>query len=279
MTVDGGGLRGGSTKIAGNVSSQFVSALLLVAPRAHQEMNIHLTTTLESAPYVLMTLDVMQWFGVSVACDDSLRHFEVARQPYVPTRYPVEGDWSSASYLLALGALAGRVQVDNLKAESLQADRIMADILKQMGASVRVEPTAVTVAQSPLRAVNVDLSNCIDLLPTVAVLAAAAEGTSTLTGIRRARTKESDRVAAVREGLERLGITAREAEDSLSITGGPTHPAVIDSHGDHRIAMAFAALGVARGGTTIEGAECVAKTYPDYWHILRHLGGEVTLHE
>jgi len=279
VEVLGGSLRGGETQLPGDLSSQFVSALLLAAPFSQKSVSIRLTTPLESAPYVLMTLDCMQWFGVSVAFSQSMDVFEVAPQAYKATRYRVEGDWSSASYLVALGALAGKVTVQNVSAESLQADRAILDFLREMGASAIVSGSSVTVLESRVKAIRADLSNCIDLLPTVAVLAAVAEGTSELTGIGRARIKESDRVAAVREGLEAMGIAVTEEADRLTVTGGQPRGAVIDSHDDHRIAMAFAVLGMVAGETVIRGAECVSKTYPRFWEDLAALGGMVRLDE
>lgn len=279
VTVEGDGLRGGSTELPGNVSSQFVSALLLAAPLAVEGVTVRLTTPLESAPYVLMTLDCMQWFGVSVVFSEANDVFEVARQRYRPTRYEVEADWSSASYPLALAAMAGEVEVDHLSAESLQGDRAILDILREMGASVIVSGSAVRVERSRLRAITTDLGDCTDLLPTVAVLAAVADGTSSLSGIRRARIKESDRVAAVREGLERMGIGVVEEDDRLLITGARPHGAVIDSHDDHRIAMAFGLLGSVAGDTVVEGAECVAKTWPEFWEVFADIGGKVTRDE
>ena len=279
VTVEGGGLRGGSTELPGDVSSQFVSALLLAAPLAAEDVTVKLTTPLESTPYVLMTLDCMQWFGISVVYSETRDVFEVARQRYRPTRYEVEADWSSASYPLALAAMAGEVEVDHLSAESLQGDRAILDILREMGASVIGSGSTVKVARAKLRAITTDLGDCTDLLPTVAVLAAVAEGTSTLSGLRRARIKESDRVSAVREGLERMGIEVVETEDRLLITGGTPHGAVIDSHDDHRIAMAFGLLGSVAGDTVIDGAECVAKTWPEFWEVFAEIGGKVTCDE
>ena len=146
-----------------------------------------------------------------------------------------------------------------------------------MGASVTIGNKSITVRKSGLRAINADLSNCIDLLPTMAVLAAAAEGVSRFTGIERARIKESDRIAAMRLGLERMSIVFIEEEDRISIKGGSPHAAIIDSRDDHRIAMAFGLLGTVAGDTIIEAAECVSKTYPHFWEDLASLGGKVTI--
>jgi len=277
VVVKGGRLRGGVTELPGNVSSQFVSALLLISPFADEATKIRLTTPLESRPFVLMTLDCMQWSGITVAFSEDLDEFEILSQAYQPTKYRVEGDWSSASYLLALGALSGEVEVENLNPESLQGDKAILNFLKDMGALVTVGKNSVTVRRSRLKAIKADLSDCIDLLPTMAVLAAAADGTSEFTGIERARLKESNRASALREGLEGMGIKVIEERNRLSITGSPAKGSVIDSRGDHRIAMAFSLLGSAVGGTIIDDAECVSKTYPEFWDTLKSIGGEVKI--
>jgi len=277
VVVKGGKLRGGATELPGNVSSQFVSALLFIAPLAEERVRIRLTTPLESQSFVLMTLECLKMFGIRVKFSKDLRQFEILRQTYKPTNYRVEGDWSSASYLLALGALSGEVEVDNLNPASLQGDRVILDFLKDMGALVRVDKNSVTVKRSRLNGIRADLSNCIDLLPTMAVLAAAADGVSQFTGIERARLKESNRVSAIREGLERMGIKAIEEKNRLTITGSEPKGSVIDAKDDHRIAMAFGILGSAAGGTIIDGAECVAKTYPEFWDVLKSIGGEVKI--
>ena len=153
----------------------------------------------------------------------------------------------------------------------------MLNLLKDMGAQVLVSTDSVTVQRSKLEAITADLSDCIDLLPTLAILAAVADGASQFTGIKRARLKESNRVAALREGLTRMGIKVIEETDSLTIVGSRPKGSSIDSHDDHRIAMAFSILGSSTGATTINGAECVRKTYPEFWDILRSLGGKVEI--
>ena len=277
VTVRGGRLKGGMVKLSGDISSQFISALLLIAPLAEGGISIRLTTPPKSKPYLKMTLDCLEKFGIKLEAPEDLREFEVPKQEYRPASYQIEGDWSSASYLLALGAVLGKVTVTNLNPESLQGDRIMLNLLKDMGAQVLVSNDSVTVQKSELKAITADLSDCIDLLPTLAILAAVADGTSRFTGIERARLKESNRVAALREGLTRMGIKVIEETDSLTIVGSRPKGSSIDSHDDHRIAMAFSILGSSTGGTTINGAECVRKTYPEFWDILRSLGGKVEI--
>jgi 3-phosphoshikimate 1-carboxyvinyltransferase len=277
VTVEGGKFNGGTTSLPGNISSQFVSALLHIAPMAANGMTIKLTTPLESRPYVMMTMEAMHWFGINTAFNDSLDKFDVLPQKYKPTKYIVEGDWSSASYLLALGALAGEVEVNNLDMESLQGDRMLIDFLKEMGASVITGRNSVIVIQSKLKAIKTDLSDCIDLLPTMAVLAAAADGVSEFIGIERARIKESDRVAVVQEGLARMGIYVTAEKNRMTVTGSKPQGALIDSKGDHRIAMAFSLLGTMSGNMVIDGAECVTKTYPEFWDVFKNLGGKVQI--
>ena len=260
----------------------------------------------------------MKEFGVDVA--RSFDSFVVKRQRYRPVKFDVEGDWSSASYFLALGALSEEgIKVGNIRTSSIQGDRVILDFLRTMGAQVRVAGDSVTVGKGDLKAIKADLSDCIDLLPTMAVLASMADGRSELTGIERARIKESNRIAAVRESLEKLGISVSEDGNRLMITGlqtvdpnkkeeeeeasgtdaesgeegeegqeseegqkpqdTPEIPqiAVIDSHNDHRIAMAFGALGTAVGNMIIEGAECVSKTYPEFWNTLKKVGGQLEI--
>jgi 3-phosphoshikimate 1-carboxyvinyltransferase len=278
VNVTGGTLRGGLTELPGHISSQFVSALLLVAPLAREEVTVRLTSRLTSKPYLLMTLECLKKFGINV--DASSGEYTVPRQAYCPARFAVEGDWSSASYFLALGALSGGIEVANISTDSVQGDKVILDFLKKMGAKVKVSDNSVTVSKGNLKAIKADLADCIDLLPTMAILAALADGTSEFTGIEMARIKESNRIAAVKEGLARAGIAVSMGSNRLAVTGMMTgQPAIIDSRSDHRIAMAFGVLGSVRGGVTINGAECVAKTYPGFWDTLVSIGGKVEKNE
>ena len=275
VTVAGGHLAGGTAQLPGDISSQFVSALLLIAPMAAKGVSIRLTSPPRSRPYLEMTLDCMRKFGIAIDTSNDLTVFEVMPQQYKASAYTIEGDWSSVSYLLALGAAVGEVTVSNLEHNSLQGDRIMLNLLQQMGADIEMKEDSITVRKSNLKAITADLADCIDLLPTMAVLAAIAEGESRFNGISRARIKESNRVLAVKDGLENMGINIIEEEDSLSIKGAKPSGATIDSFNDHRIAMAFSILGAAVGDTIIKNAECVSKTYPDFWQTFQNLGGEV----
>ena len=279
IIVNGSKLKGGATELPGNISSQFVSALLFISPFAEKGMSIRLTTPLESQSFVLMTLECLKQFGIKVKSSENLREYEISKQAYIPTKYRVEGDWSSASYLLTLGALCGEVEVKNLNPDSLQGDKVILEFLKEMGALVNIGKNSVTVKRSGLKAIQADLTDCIDLLPTMAVLAAVAEGISEFTGIERARLKESDRPSVVKEGLQRMGIKIVEEKNRLVVVGGPMVNTAIDSRGDHRIAMAFSLLGFYSDGVTINNAECVSKTYPVFWDIMKRIGGEVKIDE
>jgi 3-phosphoshikimate 1-carboxyvinyltransferase len=280
VTVEGGHPIGDSTELPGDISSQFVSALLLLAPFAPRGMTIRLTAPLFSKSYVEMTISCLKEFGIHV--DASPDRFFVRRQLYRPARFEVEGDWSSAAYFLSLGAVCGEVAVINLKADSLQGDRVIVEYLRKMGANVWVaKDSSINASPGELKAIPAYVADSIDLLPTLAVLAALAKGKSVLSGIANARLKESDRVTAVKNNLQKMGVDVAEIEDSLVITGPvetPKEPVVIDSYGDHRIAMAFGILGAAIGGITIKGSECVAKTYPTFWDMMKRVGVRMETH-
>jgi 3-phosphoshikimate 1-carboxyvinyltransferase len=277
VLIKGGKLLGGTVELPGDISSQYISALLFVSPCSENGMAISLTSRPESKPYILMTRDCMHVFGIEVSHNLDFTRLSIQRQQYHPSRYMVEGDWSSASYLLALGAVAGETEVTNLNPNSRQADSEIWILLNRMGATMKAGHGTLTVRKSRLNAFKADLTDCIDLLPTLAALAAVADGESELRGIIRARLKESDRIAAMKQGLVKMGIEVLEEPDRLLIRGSSPHGAIIDSRNDHRIAMAFSILGVLAGDTEIEGAECVTKTFPAYWDILEKLGGKVHL--
>ena len=268
-----GGFGGGEVSIRGDISSQFVSALLLIAPFAREQLQVKVTTRLESAPYVGMTLDAMRGFWVQAEASEGYREITVKRQAYTPPTFDVEGDWSSGAYMLAAGALAGKVSVENLHPGSRQPDAAIAKILKEMGAEPQFREQGVSVECAELRGIDWDLTDSPDLFPVVAALCSAAKGESSLRGIRRLRLKESDRIYSMVEGLSRMGVKTESSDETMTIHGGMPEGAVIDPHDDHRIAMAFGVIGlVARGETTIKDAECVSKSYPDFWGDLEALG-------
>jgi 3-phosphoshikimate 1-carboxyvinyltransferase len=271
-----GGVEGGEVSIRGDISSQFVSALLLIAPFAREHLRVKVTTRLESAPYVRMTLDAMRAFGVQAEASEGYKEITVKRKAYTPTTFAVEGDWSSGASILAAGVLVGKVSVENLHPGSRQADAAIAEILGEMGAEPKFHEQGVSVEWSELRGIDWDLSDSPDLFPVVASLCSAAKGESSLRGLKRLRLKESDRIASMVEGLSRMGVKTESSEETMTIHGGAPEGAVIDPHDDHRIAMAFGVLGLAaRGETTIENAGCVSKSYPDFWEDLETLGAQI----
>ena len=276
VTVESVGLKGGLVNLEGNVSSQYLSALLLVGPFAEEGISIKLSSPLQSKPYILMTMECLKEFGIDIEFSNDFNEFSVIKQLFRPADYVVEGDWSSASYLLALGAVSGKIEVENLQLESMQGDKILLYFMREMGAVIEEKRKSIMVKSSGLQAIKVNLEDCIDLLPTMAILAATATGTSEFVGISRARIKESNRVAAIVDGLSRLGLKVVEERDRLKITGNKPHSAIIDSCNDHRIAMAFAILGMKTGGITIDNAECVSKTFPGFWGVIKDLGGQIT---
>lgn len=272
-----GPIRGGAVTLPGNVSSQYVSALLLAAPLAEEKVEINVSGPLESKYYVDMTLDMQQVFGVRIDATDDLTEFQASGQAYIPSEVSVEGDWSSAACLLAAAAIAGnKVTVNGLNVRSRQADRSVLGVFQRMGARVRCDSESTTVERSQIVSVEIDVSNCPDLFPVICALCATAAGTSRITGIRRLRIKESNRVQAMSEGLKEMGIQTSETEDSYVVHGGKAHKAIVDPHRDHRIAMAFAVLGLSVGDVTIVDAECVGKSYPSFWPDLKSLGAKVT---
>ena len=280
VNILGGRPIGDEAELPGDISSQFVSALLLLGPFAPHNMTIRLTTPLVSKPYVDLTIWCLRQFGINV--EASPDKFVVRRQIYRPTRLDVEVDWSSASYLLALAAPCGDIEVTSLNPASIQGDRVILEYLSQMGAEVRIARDSISVSRGKLKGIPAHLADYIDLLPVMAVLAALAEGRSEFTGVARARLKESDRVMAIKNNLEKMGVSVEEAPDRLIITGPAqkfSQPVIIDSYGDHRIAMAFGVLGAAIGGVTIIGAENVAKTFPAFWNTLRRVGVGMVIDE
>ena len=274
ITVHGkGGIGGGEATLPGDVSSQFVSALLLVAPLTRRPLTVRVTTPLQSWPYVQMTMDAMEVFGVKAAASPGRDAFTSPTGKYRALNVNVEGDWSSASILLAAGALSGEVTVENLDSGSSQGDTAILDVLSSMGAECSVDGSEVTCKESRLEAVNHDFSDHPDLFPIAAALCSVAEGTSTLTGLERLRLKESDRVVSMTEGLKRMGVKVVMEEASVRITGGTVRGAEVNPYNDHRIAMSLGALALAaEGETTIQDAGCVTKSYPGFWGHLENLG-------
>jgi 3-phosphoshikimate 1-carboxyvinyltransferase len=277
VTVHGQGeLKGGTAEIRGDVSSQFVTALLMVAPLAETPLTIQVTTPLESKPYVSMTVDAMKQFGVQATASRDMQTLTAPNTPYKTTTVTVEGDWSSAAYPLAMGALKGEARVNNLNPASSQADTEIINVLEDLGADLQTQGPSIKTQRSHLKAIERDLSDCPDLFPIVSTLCTQAEGTSTLRGLSRLRLKESDRVKSMRIGLRVMGADFTEHGDTVKIRGSQLRGAHVDPQGDHRVAMSLAAAALAaEGPTTIKDAECVSKSYPGFWEHMERLGADI----
>lgn len=291
VRVKASGLPGGRAFIAGNVSSQFLSGLLMAAPCARAPVELHVTGELNSKPYVDMTLGIMADFGVAVEREGCER-FRIAPQRYhAPGEYAIESDASAASYFFAAPAVCGgSVRVENISRRSKQGDVAFLDVLAQMGCVVNDSRNAapsvlnsepdwieVTGPQSPpeeasLKGVDVNLRDIPDTAQTLAAIAPFASSPTTIRGIASARLKETDRVAATCAELRRLGVTVEEYPDGLKIHPCETiRPAAIQTYDDHRMAMAFALVGLRAEGIVIENPACVSKTFPNYFEVLESL--------
>jgi 3-phosphoshikimate 1-carboxyvinyltransferase len=267
VLVRADGLPGGAATIRGNISSQFLSALLMTAPAAKTPVELHIDGTLVSQPYVRMTLAVMKAFGVQVATSMSLDELRIASpRKYIACPYAIEPDASAASYFWAAAAITGgEVTVEGLSRESLQGDVDFVLCLEQMGCEVRHATDSITVLGHPLRGVAVDMNAISDTVQTLAVVALFAEGETTIRNVAHIRHKETDRIAALATELRKLGAEITERPDGLTIASKKLQPATIDTYNDHRMAMSFALAGLRIAGVRINNPECVFKTYPAYF--------------
>ena len=268
-----GPMRGGEISVDGSVSSQFITGLLLALPLAEQDTVINVSKAV-SKPYLDMTIDIASHFGVAIEHNDYEQFYIAGGQSYAPTTYSIEGDWSAAAMLLVAGAVAGEVTVGNISMLSKQADVAVCRALVAAGAELTSEQNTVTAARRPLHGFEFDATHCPDLFPALATLAAAAEGESTIIGTHRLEHKESNRAEAIAREFGRLGIEVDLSTDNvMKIRGGKIVGGVeVDSHGDHRMAMTLAVAGlISERGVTITGAECVAKSYPNFFEDIERL--------
>ncbi len=267
-----GGLKGGKSSIPGNVSSQFISSLIIAGALAEETVELHVTGEFISEPYVDMTRDVMEKFGVKADYNSSERIFIVKPQKYRPTEYTVEGDYSSASYLIGAAAvLDGELTIKNLFKDSKQGDKLILDIISQMGADVETKEDEVLIkGNGEIKGINIDLHNAPDLLPTVSALGALAQGTTEINGVEHARFKETDRISTCAQELTKLGVNVKEKNDGMVIEGG-VKSGVVESYGDHRLVMAFSLIGLKKG-IRIKNAEVHDVSFPKYPMIMNKLG-------
>jgi 3-phosphoshikimate 1-carboxyvinyltransferase len=272
VVVRAAGMPGGRATVAGDISSQFLSGLLMAAPLARRPVELSVHGPLVSRPYVEMTLAVMSAFGVSVEIEQSCRFSIPGGQKYRGRQYEIEPDASAASYFFAAAALTGgQVTVEGLSRGSIQGDVAFCDCLEQMGCRVSYGPGSITVTGRPLRGVEVDMNAISDTVQTLAAVALFADGPTTIGGVAHIRHKETDRIGALATELRKLGATVQQRDDGLRIIPGPLHGAEIDTYDDHRMAMSLALVGLATPGVAIRNPGCTAKTYPAFFADLARL--------
>ncbi len=272
VAVRASGLAGGQATVAGTISSQFLSGLLMAAPCAAGDVELRVEGELVSQPYVEMTLAVMEAFGVAVEVE-SLRRFRVpAPRRYRGRRYAIEPDASAASYFFAAAAVTrGQVRVEGLARASLQGDVGFCRCLERMGCRVDYGDDSITVAGGPLRGIDVDMNAISDTVQTLSAVALFAHGPTTIRGVEHIRHKETDRLAALAAELSKLGAHVEQRDDGLRIVPGRPRGAVIETYDDHRMAMSLAIVGLVRPGVVIRDPGCTAKTYPRFFDDLDRL--------
>lgn len=272
VIVEANGLKGGKTRLDVTKSSQFLTALLLIAPCAKNDMEIEVVGA-RKMPYINITLAVMEAFGVQVIHED-YKYFRIeGGQQYQPRIYNVEPDASSASYFFAAAALTGgRVTVKHLHLDSPQGDIGFVHVLERMGCQVAVSDSGITVTgPRQLKGIDVDMRAISDTALTLAAIAPFADSKVTIRNIEHTRWQETDRIHAMVTELRKLGVPVVEHQDGLEISPAPITPAAVDTYDDHRMAMAFSLIGLKTSGIRINDPECVSKTFPTYFEVLKEL--------
>lgn len=272
VIVNGTGLPGGNATIAGNISSQYLSGILMAAAYARESISLTVDGELVSKPYVTMTIKVMKSFGATVRNDDFSQFIVAHDQGYTGRAYAIEPDASAASYFWAAAAITGGiVTVEGLTRGALQGDIAFCECLEQMGCQVDYGADSITVTGQPLRGLDIDMNPISDTVQTLAAVAVFASSPTRVRGVAHNRLKETDRLADLVTELRRLGVTANETDDGLVIEPGPLKPARIETYDDHRMAMSLALIGLRQKGVEITNPGCTAKTYPRYFEDLSTL--------
>ncbi len=276
LTIMAKGLAGGRTVLPEGKSSQYLSSLLLVAPYASSPAELEVLGEILSKPYVEMTLAVMADFGIRVEATPALNFFRIPQGQYQGRTYAIEGDASGASYFWAAAAVTGgKVTVANVPIPSLQGDANLLPYLARMGCSIERSGAGITVTGGELEGIELDMGDMPDVAPTLAVVAAFAEGTTVINNIAHLRIKECDRLSAVVSELRKMGADVEEEPARMIIHGkkggSNLHGATISTYNDHRMAMCFAVAGLRIPGVQISGEECVVKSFPDFWERFQQL--------
>lgn len=271
-------LNSGSVQIKGNISSQYISALLMIAPIVG-ELTIEVIGEQASKPFIDITIDIMKTFGVQVINENYQRYTIQNKQNYKMDTFFVESDATAASYFWGIAAITKSIiKILHMNPKSKQGDIQFVDMLEKMGCNVEKNEKEqwISVQGHELQAIDADMNHIPDVVPTMAVVVAFAKGTTHLTGLEHLKLKESDRIEAPKTELQKMGIQTESTTDSLTIVGGNPHGANIETYGDHRIAMAFAMAGTKIEGITIQHPEVVNKSFPTFWETLKKLGVTLT---
>lgn len=279
ISIKAQGLKGGEILLPGNVSSQYLSGLLMSAPLAKDNTTIKMTSEIVQPLYVSMTVSTMESFGVQVQVSDDLSCYRVAPSSYQPCDYTIEADVSSAGYMFALAAITNQtITVKNINPTTLQPDLKLLEILERMGCHITRNPNSVTITgPSALKGgFTVSLKDFSDQTLTLGCIASQCDQPIKITDVGHIRKHECDRLEALKDGLARLGIESILTHDTVEILPGKLKPALIDSHDDHRVAMSFAILGAVCPNISIDNPSCVAKTFPDFFEKLEILGFTIT---
>jgi 3-phosphoshikimate 1-carboxyvinyltransferase len=272
VIVETNGLKGGRVRIKGNASSQFLTALLMAAPLARDEVTIEMDGPQVSQPYVAMTVSMMRSFGAEIETDLTTYYYVGRRPWYEGQIYDIESDASAASYFFAAAAITqGEIGVSGLSTNSLQGDVRFVNALFEMGCHVKEWQTGISVKGWPLHGIDADMNDISDTVMTLAAVACFAEGPTTIRNVAHIRHKETDRLAALATELRRVGAEVEEFADGLTITPRPLHGAEIETYNDHRMAMSMALIGLKVPGIVIKNPGCVAKTYPGFFADLERL--------
>lgn len=272
VEVKGGKISGGSIDLKCGTSSQFLSALLLMAPYTKKGIDINVVEGPVSRPYVDMTVDVMEKLGVEVIRDGYERFRVDGGQSYMAGPYMVEPDCSQAGYFWAAAAISGAgIKVKGITKNSRQGDVRFTELLVAMGCEISHEKDGITVSGGQLSAITADMADMPDMVPTLAVVAAFAKGTTVIENVAHLKAKESDRLGSVVKELSKMGVEASCSDTGMMIKGGIPSGAEIDTYDDHRIAMSFALAGLKVPGISIRDERCVEKSFPDFWNVFEGL--------
>jgi 3-phosphoshikimate 1-carboxyvinyltransferase len=274
LTIQGP-IVGGYCEIDGSVSSQLLTGLLMALPLAARDSEIKVNN-LKSKPYIDMTIQILNSFGITVQ-NRGYNLFHIpGNQKYIPHIYTVEGDWSGGAFLLVAGAVNGQLSIQGLRSDSMQSDMSIIKALEKAGAQMKISENQVEINKSKLKAFEFDATESPDLFPPLVALASYCDGVSTIKGVSRLIYKESDRATALKDEFGKMNIRIEIKDDLMSVTGGQPGGARVESHDDHRIAMAVAVASLgATGRVYIRDSQCVAKSYPGFFDDLRHLGAVV----